>query len=153
MPFLLQSCGFGVPLYDFVMHRTQLLRLADKFESGDRELAASRNRTHSDQGHDLPCATEDANDKGSNPTFSLHKYWLLKNASSLDGLPGLLTAPDAILDMAPQNNFDKDAPRPMLRRSTGVDNTTRDRRWFASGFVLGAVAVFAITRLAGGLKE
>jgi hypothetical protein len=120
--------------------------MCDKVEDMDRTLAASRNRQHQDREHDIP---GDGGDKASKPKLSIRAYWLLKNKSSLDGLPGLLTAPDAILSMTPQSNFDKDAPRPMLRRSTEFANTARDCKWFASGFALGVVIVFALTRLVG----
>lgn len=125
------------------MHRTQLLRMCDNIENVDRALAASRSRQHQDREHD-----EDGGDKASTPQLSIRAYWLLKNMSSLDGLPGLLTAPDAMLSMTPQSNFDKDAPRPMLRRSTEPAITARDRKWFGSGIALGAIIVFALTRLA-----
>lgn len=129
------------------MHRTQLLRLCDKVESVDRMLAASRDQQHPDQEHEPPRATENGDDKELKPQVSLRAYWLLKNMKSLDGLPGLLTAPDAILSMTPQSHFDKDSPRPTLRPNTGVAGAARDRKWFVSGFVLGTVTVFVITRL------
>lgn len=145
-----QSCGYAVPLYDFVMHRTQLLRMSDKVESMDRALAASRDR----QEHDPTGDGGDRASKDLKPQMTLRSYWLLKNMTSLDGLPGLVTAPDAILGMVPQNNFDRDSPRPMLpvRRSTELANTVRDFKWLASGFVLGAVAVLTITTLAGSKR-
>ena len=130
------------------MHRTQLLRLCDNIENVDRMLAASCDRQQQDREHDVQ---GEGGDKASTPQLSLRAYWLRKNMNSLDGLPGLVTAPDAILSMTPQNNFDKDAPRPMLRHSKEAANTARDRKWFASGFALGAITVFALTRL-GGLK-
>ena len=109
-------------------------------------LAASRDRQQQDREHD----EGDSGDKASTPQVSLRAYWLLESMNSLDGLPGLLTAPEAILGMAPQSiGFDKDAPRPMLRRSTKAADTARDRKWFVSGFALGAIIVFALTRLAG----
>lgn len=141
------------------MHRTQLLRLYDRIENVDREQVASHDAQHSDHGHeshDVPSITTDGDKKESKPPLSLRTYWLWKNMSSLDGLPGLLTAPDAILYMAPQSNFDKDGARPMLRdlrRSKEVDNTARDRKWFAPGFVMGAVTIFAITRIVESLKR
>ena len=70
----------------------------------------------------------------------------------VDGLPGLLTAPGAVLSMTPQSNFDKNSPRPMLRRGTEAANTTQVRKWFLSGFMLGAVTMFVIIRLAGSSR-
>ncbi|KAF8129772.1 hypothetical protein EV363DRAFT_1336472 [Boletus edulis] len=153
------SCGYAVPLYDFVMHRTQLHRMVDKIEDVDRaRVLVASDRQPPEQAHGtVPGAGNDdgAGEKPelSKPRLSLRTYWLLKNMKSLDGLPGLVTAPGAILRMTPQNNFDRDTPRPMVHRRTQVASTARDRKWFASGFVLGAVTVFALTRLAGSLKE
>ena len=135
-----QSCGFAVPLYDFVMHRTQLLRFAAKLEGGDQKLAASCD--------DPPCGDAET---PMRPT-TLRTYWLVKNMRSVDGLPGLLTAPDAVLGMTPLNNFDEDAPRPMLRRGKGGGSAVGHSTWFISGFALGAVVVFGITRLVHRLK-
>lgn len=137
-----QSCGYAVPLYDFVMQRTQLLRICNNAENRDRTLADR-------QPHD---ATEDGSDEASPFQLSLRAYWLLQNKNSVDGLPGLLTAPGAMLSMTPQSNFDKNSPRPMLRRSTEAANTTQVRKWFVSGFMLGAVTMFAIVRLGGSLR-
>jgi len=128
------------------MHRTQLLRICDKVENVDRTLAASRDRQPQDRGHGV---LGEGGDKASTPQLSLRAYRLLKNMNSLDGLPGLLTAPDAILSMTPQSSFDKDAPRPMLRRSTEAANTARDRKVFASGLALGAIILFVLSRLVG----
>lgn len=144
-PDAVQACGFSVPLYDFVMHRTQLSRMVNNIENVERELAASRNRDTTSAGDG------GAGDKSSKLKVSLRTYWLSKNMRSLDGLPGLLTAPDAVFSLTPQNNFDKDSPRPTLRRNTEVANTARDRKWFVSGVVLGAVIVFALNALARGL--
>lgn len=134
------------------MHRTQLLRMCDNIETVDRMVAASRDHQRPDQEHDHPHTAENGDDKESKPRLSLRTYWLLKNKNSLDGLPGLLTAPDAVLTMTPQNDFDKNCPRPMLRRSTGVAYTARDCKWFVSGIVIGAVTMFAVTRFTEGLK-
>jgi len=75
---------------------------------------------------------------------------------SLDGLQGLVTAPDAILSMTPQSRFDKDT-RPMMRRTKGGSNNSRglifeDRISFASGFMLGAVSMLAFAAVLGVLK-
>ncbi|KAF8552676.1 hypothetical protein OG21DRAFT_1511162 [Imleria badia] len=144
------SCGYAVPLYDFVMHRTQHLRLSNMVENAERALAAVRNQHNPDQEHNASLVR--GGGEASIRQTSLRKYWLLENKNSVDGLPGLLTAPDAMLVMPPQSNFDKDGPRPMLRRGTNVPSIGPDRKSFVFGFMLGAVIVFAITKFAGGLK-
>lgn len=75
---------------------------------------------------------------------------------SLDGLPGLVTAPDAIISMIPQSHFDKDT-RPMMRhRKDGTDCSQGwmfgDRMSFASGFVSGAIAMFVFAAVLRKLK-
>ncbi|KAG6372086.1 hypothetical protein JVT61DRAFT_8799 [Boletus reticuloceps] len=130
--------------------------MVDKIEDVDRALAlVASDRQPPEQAVPVAGNDDGAGEKPelSKPRLSLRTYWLLKNMKSLDGLPGLVTAPGAILGMAPQKNFDRDTPRPMVHRRTQVASTARDRNWFASGFVLGAVTVFALTRLAGSLKE
>ncbi|KAG8216418.1 hypothetical protein J3R82DRAFT_6523 [Butyriboletus roseoflavus] len=148
------SCGYAVPLYDFVTHRTQLLRAFDKFESHDRFLATSNGQEQSEQQLTRPCDINDHKEKGAvSPRTSLRGYWLLKNMRSLDGLPGLATAPDAILIITPQSQFDKDT-RPRMRHRKGVADVAQepvfgDRISFASGFIFGAVAMVAFAAVWG----
>ncbi|KAH7882436.1 hypothetical protein F5I97DRAFT_366362 [Phlebopus sp. FC_14] len=96
------------------------------------------------------CNDEDA--KVSPRPKTLGAYWALKNSNSLDGLPALLTAPSAIAIHPPQNNFDRNAPRPKLR-STKQSGGTEDHgilgntKTLAVGFALGAVTSVVFTRL------
>ncbi|KAG1772017.1 hypothetical protein EV702DRAFT_1135132 [Suillus placidus] len=116
------SCGYAVPIYDFVTHRTQLLRMADIEESRDR-----------------------ASDTISSPEIhrkGLKAYWARKNLRSVDGLPGLLTAPDS--RVTPVNNFDKEGQRPKLQYSSSREGSAqRSGANLAIGFALGAL--FATT--------
>lgn len=133
-------------------HRTQLLRAFDKFETGDRLLAASNGREQFEQQLIPPYDTNDHKEKGATPSrTSLRAYWLLKNMRSLDGLPGLATGPDAILNMTPQSRFDKDT-RPMMRHRKEMENGSQelvfgDRLSFASGFMSGAVAMLVFAAI------
>lgn len=69
------SCGYAVPLYTFKAHR---LKLKESFaRKEDEDISAS--------AHGEPPLPE----KG------LKYYWKLKNTQSLDGLPGVLVAPDS----------------------------------------------------------
>lgn len=121
-------------------------------------LAVSHNGEQSEQQLTHPCDANDLKAKGAvPPRTSLRGYWLLKNLRSLDGLPGLVTAPDAILIMTPQSRFDKDT-RPMMRRVKGVVGDSQrsvfgDRISFASGFISGAVAMVAFAAVLGKLKS
>ncbi|KAF8434552.1 hypothetical protein L210DRAFT_3410509 [Boletus edulis BED1] len=132
------SCGYAVPLYDFVKHRTQLLSHFDKLETEQSEPDVN-----------------DPGSKGAAPPSDLRGYWLLKNIRSLDGLPGLVTAPDAIRSMIPHGRFDKDT-RPMKRSRKGVGYlqalVPRDRTSFISGFMSSVVAMLVLVVALGKLK-
>ncbi|KAG1799451.1 uncharacterized protein HD556DRAFT_1518318 [Suillus plorans] len=65
------SCGYAVPLYDFVARRTELLRVADTEESTDR------------------ASDPETRQKG------LKAYSARQNLRSVNDLPGLLTTPDS----------------------------------------------------------
>ncbi|KIJ07289.1 hypothetical protein PAXINDRAFT_103021 [Paxillus involutus ATCC 200175] len=143
------SCGFAVPVYGFVTQRTQLLRYFDKREAVDRSFASSQQQPGSCS--DDNCDSEVAPAKGETvPQGSLRAYWLLKNTHSLDGLPGLLTAPDAIPTATPQSHFDKGGLRPTLRR--GDESGRLVFGSLALGFALGIVTATAITRAFGKLQ-
>ncbi|KAG6334471.1 hypothetical protein ID866_4619 [Astraeus odoratus] len=135
-----QSCGFAVPLYTFMAHRTQLHRLLDLKENADRAMALLVRDSFGAQRDDIP-------------SNSLRAYWLRKNMKSLDGLPGLLTAPDAIARTIPHNNFDKNAPRPTLRLLGSADKDIhgfvgKDHgKALALGFFLGATTATILTRI------
>lgn len=125
-------------------------------ESGDRLLAASDGR---EQSEEQPISPYDANDqkaKSAPLSRTLRAYWLLKNMRSLDGLPGLSTAPDAILSMTPQSQFDKDIRPMMYHTKGGADHPQGlvfgDRKSFASGFMSGAIGMLAIAAVLGKLK-
>lgn len=156
------SCGFAVPVYGFVTQRTQLLRYFDKREAVDRSFASSQQQQQPGSCSDDNCDSEVAPVKGDTvPQGSLRAYWLLKNTHSLDGLPGLLTAPDAIPAATPQSRFDKDGLRPTLRRGDGSDGVGAnesgrlvfgDGKSLALGFALGIVTATAISRAFGKLQ-
>ncbi|KAG0700601.1 hypothetical protein DFH29DRAFT_807469 [Suillus ampliporus] len=127
------SCGFAVPIYDFVTHRTQLLRMADIVESCDRASADT--------------ASAEINPKG------IKSYWARKNLRSVDGLPGLLTAPDS--KVTPVNDFDKEGQRPQLHRlSSKEGNALGSSANLAISFALGALVAAALPRIlsAAGMR-
>lgn len=119
------SCGYAVPMYDFVTHRTQLLRSFDLKESHDRATTST-----------------EIHPKG------LKAYWVLKNLSSVDGLPGLLTAPDSAKVTRP-SAFDKEGPRPKLHRlsSRNADMLSTTGAALAVGFAIGALVATALPRI------
>ena len=134
----IQSCGFAVPLYSFMTHRTQLDRMAALKEGADRDNAL--------RGQTDP------------PPNSLRAHWLLHNANSLDGLPALLIAPDAMARVIPQHNFDKNVPRPTLNVIRGYDKNGRgvvvkDRqKALALSFFLGAITATAFAQILGKMN-
>jgi hypothetical protein len=110
------SCGFAVPIYDFVTHRTQLLRMAD--------IVESRDRASDPEIHQKP--------------DGIKAYWVRKNLRSIDGLPGLLTAPDS--KVTPVNNFDREGQRPKLQYSSSREGSAQSNGAnLVISFALGAL--------------
>ncbi|OJA09665.1 hypothetical protein AZE42_03658 [Rhizopogon vesiculosus] len=123
------TCGFAVPIYDFVSHRTQLLRMVDNVEALDRASDGTSSTEISQKG--------------------IKAYWTQKNLRSLDGLPGLLTAPDS--KVTPVSVFDRDSPRPKLHRlSSKQEGALSSGANLAIGFVLGALAATLLHRVLSG---
>jgi len=99
------------------------------------------------ESHDRPsdCTTcTEINPKG------LKAYWINKNAKSLDGLPGLITAHNS--KVIPVGVFDRDSPRPKLHLSSSrQENTpstvTSGNANLVMGFALGALAATLIHRI------
>lgn len=125
------SCGYAVPIYDFVTHRTQLLRMADIFESHDRASAIT---------------SPEINQNG------LKSYWAQQNSRSVDGLPGLLTAPGS--KVTPVNNFDKEVQRPKLqyspsRKGSALSSSAN----LAIGFVLGALVATTLPYILSAIEK
>ncbi|KAG1818361.1 hypothetical protein EV424DRAFT_1323819 [Suillus variegatus] len=117
------TCGFAVPIYDFVTHRTQLLRMAD--------IEESRNRVSG------TVSSQETDKTG------IKAYWVQKNLRSLDGLPGLLVAPDS--KVTPVNNFNKESQRPRLRYSSSREGSSQSSGAnVAISFALGALVATAI---------
>lgn len=70
-------------------------------------------------------------------------YWVQKNLRSLDGLPGLLVAPDS--KVTPVNNFNKESQRPRLRYSSSREGSSQSSGAnVAISFALGALVATAI---------
>ncbi|KAF8320028.1 hypothetical protein DL93DRAFT_2074347 [Clavulina sp. PMI_390] len=65
------SCGYAVPRYEFIGHRTQLLEYFDKIENKEKPRIPE----------------SEAGDRGD-----MYHYWGTKNSASVDGLPGLYIA-------------------------------------------------------------
>ena len=72
-----QSCGYGVPLYQFVAHRPTLYNWCAGLETAEREYSAK----------------SDAADSGwSVAEKGLKAYWIKENLKSIDGLPAMKAA-------------------------------------------------------------
>ena len=126
-------------------HRTQLDRIAALKEGADRDNALRSRNNPGGQADPSP--------------NSLRAHWLLNNSNSLDGLPALLTAPDAMARVVPQHNFDKNAPRPTLDVVTrGYDKNRRSvvlkdhQKALVLSFFLGAITATAFTQILGKLN-
>ncbi|OJA09658.1 hypothetical protein AZE42_03659 [Rhizopogon vesiculosus] len=126
------SCGFAVPIYDFATHRTQLIRSMHMKESCDRASDAT--------------ASTELDKRG------LKAYWIQKNLRSVDGLPGLLTAPDS--KVTPVSVFDKEGPRPKLHRPSSRDgNALSSGATVGISFVLGALAATILPRILSDIRK
>lgn len=73
-----QSCGFAVPFYSYQGERRTLNKYLNYKEQRD-------NRAEADAEDPSTCRAEGG----------IKEYWEQKNAKSLDGLPGLSSAPSA----------------------------------------------------------
>jgi hypothetical protein len=81
----------------------------------------------------------------------LRAYWIRKNLRSVDGLPGLLTAPDS--KVTPVSVFDKEGPRPKLHRPSSRDRSALSiSATFTIGFALGALATTVIPRILSNIR-
>ena len=80
-----QTCGYAVPYYQFLSHRTQLMTWAARKEAKDHELAeiTKKSSLQSDQ-HPVPSAIDEH--APINPD-GMKQWWQSHNLLSLDGLP------------------------------------------------------------------
>jgi hypothetical protein len=112
------SCGYAVPFYDFRCHRNLLNSQFTKREKEDQDFAAAA----------AEGSSGDSNQTGSGERISsagIKMYWINKNSQSIDGLPGLKTAPES--DAVPLKGGIKYPPDDIKRRSRPVTET-KDRR-------------------------
>jgi len=100
--------------------------LADRVESFDRVQGGTTTEIHQ---------------KG------IKAYWTQKNLRSLDGLPGLLTAPDS--KATPVSVFDKEGPRPEVHHSSSRQGNTQvgSGANLAIGFALGTLTTSVLYRI------
>ncbi|KIY73312.1 hypothetical protein CYLTODRAFT_365789 [Cylindrobasidium torrendii FP15055 ss-10] len=116
------SCGYQVPFYQFVGHRTRLLEWASKKEKADIENQGCKN--------------------------GMREYWATTNEKSVDGLPGMIDAvraEDGFLQGPRLGPFKKDDERVKASRSCDI-KTLVDLKTM-TGFVLGVVASLAYRHL------
>jgi len=121
------SCGYSVPVYEFKSHRTKLMQWADKMEG----------------------MTLDAEEQQKSPS-GLRSYWVEWNKKSLDGLPGLLVAPDAPVTFRRSNlnvGYKKDDERTKDATAglAGVVRRLGDVN-LALGFAFGVLSAALVSR-------
>lgn len=86
-----QTCGYAVPYYQFVGHRSQLIDWAEKREAIDKQDAAAPPSPPS-SGSNIPLAPIAIDNRPkANPNGMIH-WWQSRNLTSLDGLPAFSTA-------------------------------------------------------------
>jgi hypothetical protein len=85
----------------------------------------------------------ESRDRASDPEIDqkpdgIKAYWVRKNLRSIDGLPGLLTAPDS--KVTPVNNFDREGQRPKLQYSSSREGSAQSNGAnLVMSFALGAL--------------
>ncbi|KIJ63999.1 hypothetical protein HYDPIDRAFT_154977 [Hydnomerulius pinastri MD-312] len=131
------SCGFGVPQYQFLAHRSQLERFCDNLEQHDRA---------SDAASDI-----EKKSKG------IKAWWAAENTTSFDGLPALLSAHETVI--TPKNTYDRNAPRPKAQNGAKAGQVAQPQTQSGSGkifdvkllaaFSLGVMVTAAYVRVAG----
>jgi len=120
-----QSCGYSVPFFEFKSHRNRLHQFAAKLELVEQSY---------------PTDVEEA------PEGGMKKYWVKSNLKSLDGLPGLLTAPTAKGSFQNLGVFEQTANKPGIR--TALANAV-DLKTFI-GFILGVIVSTAFAQASKG---
>ncbi|KAF8223592.1 hypothetical protein L208DRAFT_1381404 [Tricholoma matsutake] len=117
------SCGYAVPFYTFEGQRSRLLEWSVTKELVDIEA---------ESGHDVgECPPR--------PENGLKEYWMVDNAKSLNGLPGVLSAHGSVKPFKKNNtNFKRDGKRVRTRYEDIFDEYV-DKR-VVLGFVMGLKA-------------
>jgi len=86
-----QTCGYAVPYYQFVGHRSQLIDWAEKREAIDEQDAVAPPSPPSSE-FKIPLAPIAIDNRPkANPNGMIH-WWQSRNLTSLDGLPAFSAA-------------------------------------------------------------
>lgn len=118
------SCGWGIPKYVFQEERTNTWDYFRKMEAADQELAES--------GHS-------PSEPPPEGTRTMKYYWLLKNATSIDGLAGLriATQSDRVPKTTLPHRFREDVERERAQEcKVGLDIVQRESK-FIVGVLVG----------------
>ena len=114
-----------MPFFEFKSHRNRLHQYASKLESVEQSY---------------PTDVEEA------PEGGIRKYWEKKNTQSIDGLPGLLTAPAAKGSFQNLGVFEQTANKPGLRTALAKAVDLK----IIIGFILGVIVSTAFTQASKG---
>ncbi|KAF9020884.1 hypothetical protein BDZ89DRAFT_1093623 [Hymenopellis radicata] len=115
------SCGYAVPYYNFVGHRTRLLEFCERLEQVEN--------------------AEDENGNGKG--VGLRQYWIKNNLQSIDGLPGMVSG-----HVGTGKVGSVKVPKEEQRRKYGCFHGYAGT---VGGFVLGVVAMGVYSRAVAGL--
>lgn len=86
-----QTCGYAVPYYQFVGHRSQLIDWAEKREAIDIKNAVASS-SPSSSSFQIPFSPIPIGDRPkANPNGMIH-WWQSRNLTSIDGLPAFSAA-------------------------------------------------------------
>jgi len=81
------SCGYAVPFYTYNSQRTRLLEFFRRKEAADIEAEAGLEPAE--------CTAP------PRPENGLKQYWVAKNSTSINGLPGVKSAPQSVKPFIP----------------------------------------------------
>ena len=128
-----KSCGFAVPLYTYKAPRHRLLDMSVVREREDIEAESE----HAFSGEGPPL-----------PNGGLKKYWLERNARSLDGLPGIMSAYESMTPFRKTEAIDfkkDDKPEVHPEAYGGVLDEYIDKKVLV-GFAMGILASILYAR-------
>ena len=117
----MQSCGYGVPFYNYAGPRTLLSRKTAKFEA-------------------------DIKPDGDN---FMRKYWREHLMKSIDGLPALQVAPETTSTLVNVGVLEEEWDTKKSKIQMGLERYGIDARSFLAGMIMTALMMLVWMRLAG----
>ncbi|KLO07053.1 hypothetical protein SCHPADRAFT_860669 [Schizopora paradoxa] len=147
------SCGYTVPYYEFKGDRSALLEYLDKCEKSDQAFEATGTEVSTNKAPGV------SDDRGERAEKGLRAYWLQNNVLSMDGLPGITTAPyakptprstwklEGKPEMGKYDNVTSDTSTEVHKRTIIGDHETKLVAAFSLGVLVTMLSIKLSTRL------